>query len=198
MSLLSIGVTLCLRESVASIVMFTVSVLEYNDTGLTPFTEYQYQVEAVNDFGSTRSPPVTYRTPSGAPQGEVTLKVSTITSHSAFLEWNLPSTTNGIIQRFELNSTHLYGPPTPQMHYNGLKLNTMVQNLDGYTNYTFVLSACTTGGCISSNPVVFITREDFPQGQGPATISPISSTELFVKWDPPAKPSGNNIMNSSK
>ena len=92
--------------------------LVFNDTGLTPFTEYSYQIEAENDFGSTRSPSVTYRTPSGSPSGEINLSLATVTARTATFTWQRPSSANGVIQRYVLLSTN-HRDTLLQQHYQG-------------------------------------------------------------------------------
>ena len=97
---------------------------EYIDTGLTPYTVYTYEVEATNAHGSTRSPEVRYRTPSGVPSGDVSLRVSDVTARGAAFDWSPPTAANGVIQRYILSSViavHEPDEPDPaEVHYRSL------------------------------------------------------------------------------
>ena len=67
-------------------------------------------VEAVNEFGSTQSPTVTFRTAAGVPTGEMFLRAFNVETRSAMFAWNRPSSANGVIQKYELSSTTLRDP----------------------------------------------------------------------------------------
>ncbi len=62
-----------------------------------------------------------------------------------------------------------------------------------FTYYTFRVSACTAGvfaGCVTSDGVVVDTKMDMPEGQQQPTITALSSTVLYVEWEPPEHPNG--------
>ena len=164
--------------------------VHFTDSGLMAFTEYTYQIEAVNDYGSTLSPPVTYRTPSDSPQGDVQLSVDDVTARSAQLSWEQPSSANGVIERYILSSTNNLSNATVE-HYRGVALEHTVSGLMPYSVYRFVLLACTSGGCLSSDPLQVITREAPPTGQQPPIATAVSPHGLHVYWAPPDSPNGN-------
>jgi usherin len=116
--------------------------------------------------------------------------VSNISAHAATFTWIKPSSTNGIILKYELISKNNLNPGVETMHYSGLALNYSVVGLIAYTNYTFRLSVCTQAGCLFSDWQVVITGEAGPMGQAPPTVVTISDTELFVSWLPPKYPNG--------
>lgn len=76
-------------------------------------------------------------------------------------------------------------------HYSGLDLSVEVKNLEAFVNYTFVLRACTSGGCGDSRPVVAITPEDKPRKIKPPKVVALSNTSLVASWEPPEEPNGN-------
>ena len=166
---------------------------EFNDTNLTPFTQYTYYIVAYNDYGTTKSPSVTFRTPPGPPTGTITLSASNITAQSASFTWTSPPASNGILEYYQLNGT-VYNKPEPRVFYQGLSLRTVVATLQPYTYYEFYVTACTKGGCLVSPGVPVITKEALPEGQQPPTITALSSSELLVSWNPPEKPNGENLL----
>ncbi|XP_038667644.1 usherin isoform X2 [Scyliorhinus canicula] len=160
------------------------------DTGLTPYTTYSYYILASNVHGSTRSSVVSYRTKTGQPTGLLHLShVGFVGSRSVLLNWTTPSNASGPIERYILKST-TPGNPVAQAHYKGLQTFVTLNDLTPFTKYTFIVQACTTGGCIESNPVVEITEQAPPERQGLPIIRTVSSTELFIEWIAPAEPNG--------
>ena len=64
-------------------------------------------------------------------------------------------------------------------------------NLLPFTNYTYILTICTNGGCTdSSSPVQETTREDTPQGISVPTAVVQNSTTISVSWVSPTQPNG--------
>lgn len=61
----------------------------------------------------------------------------------------------------------------------------------------FPSKACTTAGCLQSEPVNFSTLSALAEGQDAPTITPVSATELFVKWNPPRFPNGQSYWNEN-
>uniref|UniRef100_UPI00398F6349 usherin isoform X1 n=1 Tax=Pristiophorus japonicus TaxID=55135 RepID=UPI00398F6349 len=162
----------------------------YSDTGLTPYTVYSYYIVASNVHGSTRSSIVSYRMKAGRPTGLLNLShVGFVGSQSVLLNWTTPSNASGPIERYILKST-TPGNPVAQVHYEGVNTFVTLNDLAPFTNYTFTVQACTTGGCAESNPLVEITEQAPPEEQGLPIISTVSSTELFVEWTAPTKPNG--------
>ncbi|XP_078675414.1 usherin-like isoform X2 [Branchiostoma floridae x Branchiostoma belcheri] len=167
---------------------------EYEDTALTPFTQYTYYVRATNSDGHADSPTIAVQTLSGIPTGDAVLEVSQIQATSAFFRWQPPSNANGPINNYVLTSV-TPSRPTPNSHYTGLATEQLITDLIPFTNYTFTLEACTSGGCGVSDPVVFTTFQAAPEGQGAPTITALSPTELYIDWDYPLQPNGIIIRN---
>ena len=65
-----------------------------------------------------------------------------------------------------------------------------IETLNAFTNYTFVLRACTSGGCGDSQPVVAMTTEDAPSNQYPPNVTALSNSSLYVEWEPPERANG--------
>nr|XP_006813188.1 PREDICTED: usherin [Saccoglossus kowalevskii] len=164
---------------------------EYIDTqNIQPYTEYIYYIVTANTAGSTQSPSVTARTPDNIPNGFDILIVSNIQARSADFTWSRPNDVNGPILSYTLSSVSLSEPDFPVEYYNGLNTYVQVSTLIPFTNYTFTLTVCIDSGCGTGVPVIVITPQAAPQMQLPPIATPLSSTEIFVLWQPPMAPNG--------
>ncbi|CAH1791583.1 unnamed protein product, partial [Owenia fusiformis] len=169
------------------------NVLQYEDTGLEPNTDYTYVIAASNIHGSVRSPPVTFRTPPAAPTGDLGLKATNIGAKTASFEWHAPPGSNGAITSYKLYSYNPFQSYIPYFHFNttnGDVTSAVLNDLTAYTNYTFILRASTNGGSLDSEPVIVMTHEAIPEDQREPNITPVSSSSLFVQWDHPTRPNG--------
>ncbi|XP_009705300.1 PREDICTED: usherin-like, partial [Cariama cristata] len=166
------------------------SVQTFTDTMLSPYTFYSYYIQASNIHGFTRSATVTYRTKSGTPTGSLHLNpIFPVSHHSVLLHWTSLSNDSGPIEKYILTCTTLIDLQ-PCGQYEGLKTSAIIWNLIPFTKYVFSVQACTSGGCLKSQPVTIITAQAPPEGLHPPMIETISSTELAVEWSPPEKPNG--------
>ncbi|XP_075319241.1 usherin [Odontesthes bonariensis] len=163
---------------------------EYSFTdvgGIRPFQEYSYQLRACNRAGCTDSTKVVAVTVQGVPEDVQPPVITAESPSSLHLSWSEPSRQNGIIQRYHLNQT---GVGTIFTHTGGPR-NYTVAGLQPYTNYSFVLVACSAVGCGASEPSKGRTLEATPAGVWPRPrhlIRNTSAVELY--WDPPSQPNG--------
>ena len=74
--------------------------------------------------------------------------------------------------------------------FPGSRLATTATGLMPYTNYSFILAACTVAGCAESPSTYARTAEALATGLLPPTVSPRSSTSLVVSWTSPTNPNG--------
>ncbi|XP_028328840.1 usherin isoform X1 [Gouania willdenowi] len=156
--------------------------------GIKPFLEYSYQLRACTRAGCTDSTKVVAVTNQGVPQNVTPPVVSAISPFSLSLSWVEPSRPNGLIRRYHLNQT---GVGTIFTHTNGPKNYTMT-GLQPYTEYSFVLVACTTTGCGTSSPTTGQTLQSVPAGvwsRPRHLIINTSAVELY--WDQPSQPNGH-------
>ncbi|XP_041351149.1 usherin-like [Gigantopelta aegis] len=166
----------------------------YNDTNLKPYTLYAYSVEAVNSFGTTRSTTVIFRTLAGKPSSDAMLSISDIRSHSALFSWTPPSNMHGPLEKFTLFSRTPSSPDADLVHWEGKQQRVNLTDLIPFTNYSFTVQTCTSGGCSLSNVVMLTTLSSVPEGQQAPVITPVGSTKLFIKWDHPKYPNGIIII----
>ena len=158
---------------------------------------YSYVIEATNAYGSVQSAPVSFQTPAGPPEGVVNLVATEIQAKSARFTWNEPQLMNGPLWQYVLYS-HTQRDTTRVDQWNGTLLEVTLDTLKPFTNYTFYVDSCTTGGCLQSEPVTFVTSPAVPEGMQPPAVLAVNNTALFIKWEPPTDPNGNQrcfIMN---
>ncbi|KAJ7402273.1 hypothetical protein BTVI_87954 [Pitangus sulphuratus] len=166
------------------------SVQTFSDTVLAPYTFYSYYIQASNVHGFTRSASVTYRTKSGTPIGSLDLNpVFPVSHHSVLLYWTSVSNDSGPIEKYILTCTSSVDLQ-PCGQYEGLKTSAIIWNLIPFTKYVFSVQACTSGGCLKSQPVTVVTAQAPPEGLHTPIVKTISATELAVEWSPPEKPNG--------
>ncbi|KAK3093068.1 hypothetical protein FSP39_010666 [Pinctada imbricata] len=162
----------------------------YNDTELLAYTLYTYIVESNNDFGSTRSPPVTFRTLPGPPTGIVIVEISNILPTSAMVTWTLPAKLNGPLANYTVMSRSAASAYAPLLHWTGVTRGTNISELVPFMNYTITVVTCSTGGCLDSLERSFLTKSSLPAGMAPPKVTMLSSSKLLVKWEPPTQANG--------
>ncbi|XP_039982949.1 usherin [Xiphias gladius] len=156
--------------------------------GIRPFQEYSYQLRVCNRAGCTDSTQVVAVTVQGVPEGVQPPVVTALNPFSLHVSWSEPTSHNGIIQRYHLNQTDV---GTIVTHTDGPR-NYTVTGLKPYTDYSFVLVACTAVGCGASLPSTGRTLQAFPAGvwsRPRHLIINTSAVELY--WDQPSQPNGH-------
>lgn len=160
---------------------------------LSPYTFYSYYIHVSNVHGFTRSVSVTYRTKSGIPMGSLNLNpFFPVSDHSVLLHWTSLSNYSGPIEKYILTCIG-FVDLQPCGQYEGLETSATIGNLIPFTKYIFSVQACTSGGCLKSQPVTVITAQAPPEGLHPPLVETVSSTELAVEWSPPEKPNGKTL-----
>lgn len=155
----------------------------YNDTDLTPNTHYSYSIESYNIISSTTSTQRVFRTREAMPTGLIPPTYGDLNSTAVNVLWMEPAVSHGTISNYILL---LDGEEV----FQGLVLSYVVTGLRPYTNYSFVIQACTSGGCGSSDSSQIQTAQAPPTSQPAPTISVRSETRLYIQWDPPTEPNG--------
>ena len=158
----------------------------YRDSGLEPFTEYSYILEACTGGGCTNSTTVSNTTLEALPEGVSDPVVSNLEARSLVITWQQPSRPNGVIMEYVLtlvsNSTVLF---------RGLQFSLTLSDLTPFTNYSFQLTVCNSIGCSPSNVVETQTPETDPQGLDTPRLRNLTSTSVAIKWSFPAAANGN-------
>ncbi|XP_070842368.1 usherin [Chaetodon trifascialis] len=156
--------------------------------GIRPFQEYSYQLRVCNRAGCADSTQVVAVTVRGVPEGVQPPVVTALSPSSLHVTWSEPTRPSGVIQRYHLNQTAV---GTIFTHNDGPR-NYTVTGLQPYTDYSFVLVACTAVGCGASLPSTGRTLQASPAGVWSMPrhlIINTSAVELY--WDQPLHPNGH-------
>ncbi|XP_077419247.1 usherin isoform X1 [Vanacampus margaritifer] len=156
-------------------------------SGIRPFQEFSYQLRACNRAGCTDSTKMVAVTVQGVPEGVPSPVVRALSPSSLHVSWVRPAHPNGRVQWYHVNQT---GVGTIFTHTQAPG-NFTLTGLQPFTDYTFVLVACTAVGCGASSPSTGRTLQASPTGvwsRPRHVIVNTSVVELF--WDPPPKPNG--------
>lgn len=165
----------------------TVTGLTYTSTGLLPDTAYSFFLEAFNSAGVTRSAVVTGRTIEGVPSGLAPPMLTPISADSIRAMWIPPTTPNGVIVRYELVRM------TSELNvtvFTDLALTATASGLLPFTEYSFLVRACTITGCGMSESAQARTLEAPPTSQMRPNVSTLTSSSLLVEWVEPEEPNG--------
>ncbi|KAM9860567.1 LOW QUALITY PROTEIN: usherin [Aulostomus maculatus] len=159
-------------------------VVEATVYGLDPYSEYSLQVEAVNEAGSVSSPWVNTQTLEASPARLTNFTVEQKEQgRSLLLNWDQPSTPNGVITMYNLYSEG-------NLEFSGLSRNFLFRRLEPWTVYTLTLEACTSAGCTRSPPQHVTTDAAPPASQPPPRPLLIGSDHISLTWGPPTQPNG--------
>ena len=157
--------------------------LNFTDQGLTANTVYSYTVTCCTGGGCTSSLPTSARTLESSPDYVIPPIALTLNSTAISISWMTPSTSNGLIISYELrrNGSSIFV---------GLSNSFIAANLAPFRIYSFVLTACTGGGCSSSTPVTCQTNEAPPTGMSAPSLRVTGTTSIEISWSPPSRPNG--------
>lgn len=135
------------------------SQLSYTDHDLVADTVYSYTVAACTGGGCTTSRPTSAKTLESSPGFVAPPTAMSINSTAISISWSPPQITNGQIvgYRLQQNGTSVF---------SGLATSFIATDLAPFETYSFVLTACTGGGCASSAPATCRTGEAPPYRHG--------------------------------
>lgn len=153
-------------------------------------TIYSFTVTAYTDAGSNTGPESEIYTLEAPPESVVPPSVIDATTTSISFSWSNPLRPNGDISNFTLQLNDSFFSVTIPGSY----LNYTVSSLMPFTWYQVILTACTAGGCTTSNSIVAMTLPDAPSGLATPNATALSSTSVLVTWEPPAIPNGMIIL----
>ncbi|XP_039212073.1 receptor-type tyrosine-protein phosphatase delta isoform X39 [Crotalus tigris] len=167
-----------------------VATTRYSVAGLSPYSEYEFRVVAVNNIGrGPPSEPVTTRTseqaPSSAPRN---VQARMLSSTTILVQWEEPEEPNGQIQGYRV-----YYTMDPSQHVNSwLKHNvadshiTTIGNLVPQKTYSVkVLAFTSVGDGPLSSDIQVITQTGVPGQPLNFKAEPESETSILLSWTPP-------------
>ena len=164
------------------------SILSFVDNNVQPAMEYRYLVRAINSAGQTDSALSPITTPEAPPEGLFAPTLTVLSSTSIRVSWQLPQQPNGIITVYRAFRTG--GSDNNVTAYADVNREFTDIGLTPFTIYTYIIEACTSGGCSRSPSASDRTGEATPTGQAPPTVTPLSESSILVSWMPPDMPNG--------
>ncbi|XP_056424309.1 usherin isoform X1 [Hyla sarda] len=177
------------QEMLTPVVVFNGSSLSFQEVELLPYTEYEYQVWAVNSAGRTSSSWAHCRTGPAAPEGLRAPAFHKVSSTSVVANITPPTKPNGVVILYRLFSRTGKGEDT--VASEGTSNQQTIHDLKPFTNYSIGAEACTCLHCCSKGPVARLTTlPDSPSNQRPPHVTHKTSRAVSLWWSVPGSPNG--------
>ncbi|XP_076649088.1 tyrosine-protein phosphatase Lar isoform X4 [Halictus rubicundus] len=168
-----------------------ITTMYYNVRALSPYTEYELYVIAVNVIGrGPPSAPVTVTTgettPGTAPRK---VQIRPLSSTTMLIQWDEPETPNGQVTGYKVYYTTESEQPMASWAYQMVDSNqlTTVADLKPHRIYTFRVQALTSvGPGPLSSPVQIKTQQGVPSQPEMLTAVDIGEDKITLTWAKPA------------
>ncbi|XP_015116835.1 tyrosine-protein phosphatase Lar isoform X1 [Diachasma alloeum] len=177
-----------------------ITTMYYHIRNLSPYTEYELYVIAVNSIGrGPRSHPVFVTTgetssrPGSAPRK---LQVRPLSSSTMIIQWEEPETPNGQVTGYKVYYTTDSNQPMASWHSQVVNNNqlTTISELIPHTMYTIRVQALTSvGPGPLSQPIQIKTQQGVPSQPENLSVVDIGETSVTLRWSKPAH-SAENIL----
>lgn len=162
----------------------TSNVFNLTVNGLTPHTDYQFLIAAINSRREGTSAWATAKTKQAPPANLRRLQADKAADGKSMrIFWDEPGRPNGVITHYNLYQDGV-------QIYRGSPREYRVSRLIPYTAYEFQLEACTAAGCTRGSLQVIFSAEVNPQGQAPPMVRFTNATAIQLSWKPPVVPNG--------
>uniref|UniRef100_A0A671RF78 Usherin-like n=1 Tax=Sinocyclocheilus anshuiensis TaxID=1608454 RepID=A0A671RF78_9TELE len=163
------------------------SLMGFKVGDLSPWSLHSFRVQACTAQGCALGPLVEGRTLEMPPAGHMTLDVLSETPHSVRAKWEAPAKPNG-----NLTYTVLFTGPVAKGHKYTLITGkegqwVSIGGLLPYSNYTVLVKACNSKGCVESSPTSVSLPPGAPDGLMPPRLAADTPTSLQVAWAAPAR-----------
>ncbi|XP_050531444.1 tyrosine-protein phosphatase Lar isoform X2 [Daktulosphaira vitifoliae] len=162
----------------------------YTIRPLSPYTQYEFTVSAVNGFGhGPPSQPIVATTgetePGSAPRN---IQVRMLSSSTMVVQWEEPETPNGQVVRYKVYYTK--NPNEQLSSWNTMVVDnnqlTTISDLAAHSIYTIRVQAFTNvGPGPLSPPVQFKTQQGVPSQPRDLRIGEIGETSIVLQWSKP-------------
>ncbi|XP_031415691.1 protein tyrosine phosphatase receptor type Db isoform X9 [Clupea harengus] len=176
-----------------------VATTRYSVGGLSPYSDYQFKVLAVNNIG--RGPPgqtIEARTaeqaPSSAPRK---VRGRMLSATTAIIHWEEPEEANGQVVGYRV-----YYTMDPSQHVNqwdkeiirGANFITIQSLTPNRTYYIRVLAFTSVGDGPLSDDLQIIAKTGVPSQPTEFKAEAVSETSILLSWVPPAQTSPENLI----
>lgn len=182
----------------------------YEDTSLSPYTNYTYFLTACTSADCSSSDVVWTVTDEAMPTGLSAPLTSTISESSIFITWDIPTEPNGIVQSYDVfqqsfsfevpidvatlpncceeylnaNRTVLSGNCRKVVQVDADNLNYTVSGLQPYSNYRYCLIV-TNGAGATFSPTSNVTQTSaalMPISGPILNATTVNSTAIYLSW----------------
>lgn len=162
----------------------------FRAVSLQPFTTYQFSLYVILKSGGERSvnAQASATTSQAAPSAPRNVQDTVITNDSITLEWDVPDPTNGVISSYDV-----FRDGVKAGEVDGSTRRFTVDKLQPYMNYQFRVRASTQSDSFMgpfSSRHIFRTSEDIPGKMTEPRLAAVSTSLIYVTWDPPDDPNG--------
>uniref|UniRef100_A0A8C1J3X3 Usherin n=1 Tax=Cyprinus carpio TaxID=7962 RepID=A0A8C1J3X3_CYPCA len=162
------------------------SLMGFEVSDLSPWSLHSFRVQACTAQGCALGPLVEGRTLETPPAGHMSLYVLSETPHSVRAKWEAPAKPNG-----NLTYTVLFtGPGKSNLTLLSTDKEGQWVSIGGllpYSNYTVLVKACNSQGCVESSPTSVSLPPGAPDGLLPPRLAAATPTSLQVAWAAPAR-----------
>ncbi|CAN2387435.1 maintenance of animal organ identity [Pristimantis euphronides] len=157
----------------------------FTDSGVNPFTTYEYRLSTWNSFGDSSSNVSSVTTNPDIPQGLSPPRWTVVENREGVisLSWQEPRKLNGIIH-YVLIRDGVERFKGTEKHFEDRG------GIQPYEEYTYQLKACTIAGCLHSAKVIAAFKQGVPENLSPPIIITVNATALHLSWTAPKKPNG--------
>ncbi|XP_052001042.1 usherin [Xyrauchen texanus] len=172
------------------------SLMSFKLGDLSPWSLHSFRVQACTAQGCALGPLVENRTLEMPPGGQVTIDILSETPHSVRARWEAPANPNGNLTYTVLftglgqnfSSAEAPDTETREMLSTG-KAGQWVSigGLLPYSNYSVLLKACNSQGCVESSPISVSLPPGAPDGLLPPRLAAATPNSLQVAWAAPAR-----------
>ncbi|KAF8786935.1 Receptor-type tyrosine-protein phosphatase like protein [Argiope bruennichi] len=175
-----------------------ITTMFYTVRDLSPYTEYEFYVIAVNGIGrGSPSTPVVATTgetePGSAPRN---VQARPLSSSTVVIQWDPPKEPNGQVTGYKVYYTTRPNLPTSAWNTQPVDNNqlTTISDLTPQTIYTIRIQAFTSRGPgPHSAPVQVKTQQGVPSQPSNLRVLATSSTTVHVSWSKPSH-SGEKVI----
>ncbi|KAG8443757.1 hypothetical protein GDO86_009076, partial [Hymenochirus boettgeri] len=177
------------KDSSPGDLVYNGSSTSFKDLNALPYTEYEYQLWAVNSAGRTPSTWTYCQTGPATPEGIQAPTFDTVTSTQAVAKITPPTKPNGVVTLYRLFSVDTTGPEI--VLSEGTSNVQTIYGLKPFTNYSIGLEVCTCLTCCGKGPTAqLMTPPAPPSDQLPPWITHMTSTSVSFQWKDPESQNG--------
>ena len=166
--------------------------LSYEDSEVMPVTGYVYILEVCTTLCSNITSENIY-TRESTPEIIYTPILKALSAYSIEIRWQRPGRPNGVITGYNISRVNDTGHIIKLWQGINMVFVDNSSDIRPYTNYTYIITACTKVGCADGPRGFVTTLEAPPERVHPPDLQIRSSRVIEVNWREPTIPNGQII-----